>query len=104
MDLVVNHTSDEHKWFIEAKKSKDNTYRDYYIWRDPERWRRTKQFGIMHLVVVHGNMMKQQINIIYIYLAKKQPDLNWENEKVRKEVYEMMKFWLKKELMVSEWM
>jgi oligo-1,6-glucosidase len=95
MDLVVNHSSDEHAWFIESKKSKDNPYRDYYIWRpgkegkEPNNWESffsgsTWQYN-------------EATDDYYLHLfSKKQPDLNWENEKVRKEVYDLMKFWLDK--------
>ncbi len=95
MDLVVNHSSDEHAWFIESKKSKDNPYRDYYIWRpgkdgkEPTNWESffsgsTWQYN-------------EATDDYYLHLfSKKQPDLNWENEKVRTEVYDLMKFWLDK--------
>jgi oligo-1,6-glucosidase len=95
MDLVVNHTSDEHPWFIESRKSKDNPYRDYYIWRpgkngkEPNNWESC--FG--------GSAWEydETTGEYYLHLfSKKQPDLNWENPKVRREVYEMMKFWLDK--------
>ncbi len=92
MDLVVNHSSDEHKWFIESKSSKNNPKRDYYIWRDgkngkaPNNW--TSFFG--------GSTWEYDENTDQYYLhlfTKKQPDLNWENETLRKEVYDMMKYW-----------
>lgn len=98
MDLVVNHTSDEHIWFSESRKSKSNPYRDYYIWRDgkgtdgktpPNKWRAC--FG--------GSAWEYDENTKQFYLhlfSKKQPDLNWENPKVRKEVAEICNFWLKK--------
>ncbi|MEL6658560.1 MAG: alpha-glucosidase [Bacteroidota bacterium] len=91
MDLVVNHSSDEHHWFQESRKSKDNPYRDYYIWRDkkPVRW--PSFFG--------GEAWEydEQSDSYYLHLfSKKQPDLNWENPKVREEVYSMMRFWLDK--------
>ena len=93
MDLVVNHTSDEHSWFVEAKKSKDNPYRDYYIWREGEKdsppnelescfggnaWEYSEETGEYYLHFYH----------------KKQPDLNWENEAMRKEIWKMMNFWI----------
>ncbi|MDD2973029.1 MAG: alpha-glucosidase, partial [Lachnospiraceae bacterium] len=93
MDLVVNHTSDEHQWFVESRQSKDNPYRDYYIWRDgkdgkePNNW--TSFFS--------GSAWQYDETTDQYYLhmfSKKQPDLNWENEKVRNEVYDMMKYWL----------
>ncbi|WHY01518.1 alpha-glucosidase [Neobacillus sp. DY30] len=90
MDLVVNHTSDEHEWFVESKKSKDNPYRDYYIWREePNNWGS----------VFSGSAWEhdETTNEYYLHLfSKKQPDLNWENPKLRQEVYQMMKFWLDK--------
>ncbi|MEQ8153821.1 MAG: alpha-glucosidase [Clostridiaceae bacterium] len=95
MDLVVNHSSDEHRWFKEARKSKDNPYRDYYIWRPgidgkaPTDW--TACFG--------GSAWEYDETTEEYYLhmfSKKQPDLNWENPKLRQEVYNMMKFWLDK--------
>lgn len=93
MDLVVNHTSDEHMWFKEARKSKENKYRDFYIWRD----------------AVNGSVpndlksnfggsawtLDTETNQYYLHLHdKRQPDLNWENPELRKEIYNMMKFWL----------
>jgi len=95
LDLVVNHTSDEHHWFVESRKSKDNPYRDYYIWRpakdghEPNNW--TSFFS--------GSAWKfdSTTNEYYLHLfAVKQPDLNWDNPKVRNEVYDLMKFWLDK--------
>ena len=93
MDLVVNHTSDEHFWFQEAKKSKDNPYRDYYIWRKGKgdnppndlksnfggsAWEYSEETGEYYLHFYH----------------KKQPDLNWENEKMRQEIWNMMNYWI----------
>jgi oligo-1,6-glucosidase len=95
MDLVVNHSSDEHKWFIESRKSKDNPYRDYYIWRpgkdgkEPNNW----------VSFFSGSAWEydEETDEYYLHLfSKKQPDLNWENPKVRKEVYDMMTWWLDK--------
>lgn len=95
MDLVVNHTSDEHNWFIESRKSKDNPYRDYYIWRpgkegkEPNNWEAAFSGSVWQY--------DETTNEYYLHLfAKKQPDLNWDNEVVRKDVYEMMEFWLEK--------
>lgn len=95
MDLVVNHTSDEHKWFIESRKSKDNPYRDYYVWRDPvegevpNSLRSTFSGSAWEYDEASGQY--------YLHLfSKKQPDLNWENEKVRQEIWDMMNFWLEK--------
>ena len=95
MDLVVNHTSDEHNWFIESRKSKDNLYRDYYIWKDPVNGKEPNNWG----GAFGGSAWEYdpQTQMYYLHLfSKKQPDLNWENEKVRQEVYDMMKFWCEK--------
>ena len=95
MDLVVNHTSDEHKWFIEAKKSKDNEYRDYYIWRDSVDGNEPNDLGS----TFSGSAWQydETTGQYYLHLfSKKQPDLNWENGKVRNEVYKMMNFWVDK--------
>lgn len=95
MDLVVNHSSDEHHWFIESRKSKDNPYRDYYIWRpgkdgsEPNNW--TSVFS--------GPAWEydETTNEYYLHIfSKKQPDLNWENPKLREEIYDMMAWWLNK--------
>lgn len=91
MDLVVNHTSDEHAWFIDAKSSKISTYRDYYIWQDecPNSW--CSWFG--------GSAWEYESNTNSHYLhifAKKQPDLNWSNPLLRKEIYQMLSWWLDK--------
>ena len=95
LDLVVNHTSDEHKWFIESRSSKDNPYRDYYIWQEgkngnpPNNW--DSNFS--------GSAWKydSRTDMYYLHLfSEKQPDLNWRNTKVRAEVYDLMKWWLDK--------
>lgn len=94
MDLVVNHTSDEHFWFTEARKSKDNPYRDYYIWRKP------KEDGSVpddQGSVFGGGAWEFDGNTgeYYFHLfSKKQPDLNWENPKVQEEVHKMMNWWI----------
>ncbi len=95
MDLVVNHSSDEHKWFIEAKKSKDNKYRDYYMWADPKDGKEPNNWGSFF----GGSAWQydENSNQYYLHLfTKKQPDLNWESEDMRKDIYSMMKFWLDK--------
>ena len=95
MDLVVNHTSDEHNWFIESRKSKDNPYRDYYIWREPVNGKEPNNWGS----AFGGPAWEYdpQTEMYYLHLfSRKQPDLNWENEKVRQEVYDMMNFWCEK--------
>ena len=95
MDLVVNHTSDEHRWFKEARKSKDSPYRDYYIWRAPSNGKEPNNWGS----VFSGPAWEytEETGEYYLHLfSKKQPDLNWENEKLREEIYSMMRFWLDK--------
>jgi len=100
MDLVVNHTSDEHPWFVESRKSKDNPYRDFYIWREgkpgpegstqePNNWQS----------FFSGSAWQydEQTGEYYLHLfSRKQPDLNWENPKVRQAVFAMMEWWLQK--------
>ncbi|MGG2064638.1 glycoside hydrolase family 13 protein [Bacillus sp. S14(2024)] len=95
MDLVVNHTSDEHNWFVESRKSKDNPYRDYYIWRKGKNGKEPNNWG----AAFSGSAWQydETTDEYYLHLfSKKQPDLNWDNEHVRKEIYEMMEFWLDK--------
>ncbi|ELQ2336068.1 alpha-glucosidase [Vibrio vulnificus] len=94
MDLVVNHTSDEHPWFVEARKSKDNPYRDYYIWRDakPDGSVPDDQGSIFAGSAWQWDEATQQY---YFHLfSKRQPDLNWENPKVQHEVHKMMNWWI----------
>ena len=95
IDLVINHTSDEHQWFIESKSSKDNPKRDWYIWRkgkgdlEPNNWES----------IFKGSAWEYDENTEEYFLhlfSKKQPDLNWENEDVRKELYKMINWWLDK--------
>ncbi|MGM8137715.1 glycoside hydrolase family 13 protein [Enterococcus italicus] len=95
MDLVVNHTSDEHAWFVEAKKGKENPYRDYYVWRDPVNGDVPND---LHSAFSGSAWEYDEASgQYYLHLfSKKQPDLNWENKKVRQEVYDMMNFWLEK--------
>lgn len=95
MDLVVNHTSDEHPWFVESKKSTTNPYRDYYIWRDGKDGKEPNNWTNCFL----GSAWEydNDSNQYYLHMfSKKQPDLNWENPTVRKEVYQLMKYWLDK--------
>lgn len=96
MDLVVNHTSDEHKWFIESKKSKDNPYHDYYMWADPDkngnppnRWESCFSGSAWEYVESVGQFYLHSFSL-------KQPDLNWDNPKVREEVFKMMTWWCDK--------
>lgn len=95
IDLVINHTSDEHPWFIEARESKDSPKRDWYIWREgkdneePNNWES----------IFKGSAWEkcEKTNEYYLHLfSKKQPDLNWENEEMRREIYNMMNWWLDK--------
>ncbi len=95
MDLVVNHTSDEHAWFIESRKSKDNPYRDYYIWKDPKNGKEPNNWESCF----SGSAWQFDEATGQYYLhcfSKKQPDLNWENPKVRDEVFDMMNWWCEK--------
>ncbi len=95
MDLVVNHTSDEHPWFVESRKSKDNPYRDYYIWRPAKDGKEPNNWGSCF----SGSawLYDETTDMYFLHLfSKKQPDLNWDNPKVRDEVYDMMNWWLDK--------
>lgn len=95
MDLVVNHTSDQHKWFQESKKSKDNPYRDYYIWRDGKNGQAPNNWGSYF----SGSAWQydKQTDQYFLHLfAPQQVDLNWENPKVRHSVYDMMNWWAAK--------
>ena len=95
MDLVLNHTSDEHPWFEEAKKSKDNPYHDYYVWRDGEEGTLPNDMR-----ACFGGPAWEWIPEIQQYyfhqFSVKQPDLNWENPKVRQEIYDMINWWMDK--------
>ncbi|MEH7108490.1 glycoside hydrolase family 13 protein [Bacillus sp. JJ1764] len=95
MDLVVNHTSDEHEWFVQSKQSKENPYHDYYIWREGKNGKEPNNWGSFFSGPAWD--YNEATDEYYLHLfSKKQPDLNWENPKVREEVYRMMKFWLDK--------
>lgn len=101
MDLVVNHTSDEHEWFHQARSAKDNPYRDYYVWRDPAGFSEdgtpippNNWISCFSPSVWEWDEGTQQFYLHYF--SVKQPDLNWENPKVREEVYDIMRFWLDK--------
>ncbi|WED24799.1 alpha-glucosidase [Vibrio sp. JC009] len=98
MDLVVNHTSDEHPWFIESKSSKDNPKRDWYIWKDPKE-DGSEPNNWDSFFTPKAWELDEATGQYYLHLfSKKQPDLNWANPEVREAVYEMMHFWLKKGL------
>ena len=95
MDLVVNHTSDEHPWFVESRSSKDNEKRDYYIWKEGKNGKEPTNWGS----AFSGPAWKydEKTDMYYLHLfSVKQPDLNWENPKVRKEVFDMMTRWCEK--------
>ncbi|ALC88296.1 oligo-1,6-glucosidase [Bacillus sp. FJAT-22090] len=95
MDLVVNHTSDEHAWFVESRSSKDSNYRDYYIWRDGKEAQPPNNWGS----IFSGSAWEKDelTDSYYLHLfSKKQPDLNWEHEPLRNDIFDMMTFWLEK--------
>ncbi|EIT84557.1 Oligo-1,6-glucosidase [Fictibacillus macauensis ZFHKF-1] len=95
MDLVINHTSDEHPWFIESRSSKDNPYRDYYIWREGKDGKEPNNWES----IFNGSAWKydEPTGEYYLHLfSAKQPDLNWENEAVRKQLYEIVQWWIDK--------
>lgn len=95
MDLVVNHSSDEHPWFIESKSSRDNEKSDYYIWRDPKNGKEPNNWAS-----VFGGSAWEYVpergQYYYHLFSKKQPDLNWANPKLREEIFSMMEWWVKK--------
>ena len=95
MDLVVNHTSDEHAWFVESRKSVDNPYRDFYIWRKGKDGKEPNNWGSCF----SGSAWKYdpQTDMYFLHLfSKKQPDLNWDNPDVREHVFDMMNWWCEK--------
>ena len=96
MDIVVNHSSDEHPWFKESRSSRDNPYRDYYHWWPAEKGEPPYRYSLFD---AEGNAWKydEKTDAYYLhYFSQKQPDLNWENPKVRQEVYDIMTFWAEK--------
>ena len=95
MDLVVNHTSDEHAWFIESRSSRDNPHRNYYIWKEPKDGKEPNNWGAWF----GGSAweLDEHTGMYYLHcFSRKQPDLNWENPKVRDEVFDMMNWWCEK--------
>ena len=101
LDLVINHTSDEHEWFLEALRNPESKYRDYYIFKrgenglPPTNWR--SHFGGSAWEKVEGETDENGNEMYYLHLfSKKQPDLNWENPEVREELYKMVNYWLEK--------
>ena len=96
LDLVVNHSSDEHKWFVESRKSRDNPYRDYYHWWPAEKGMPPRRWSFF---AEDGSAWRYDATTDAYYLhyfSAKQPDLNWENPKLRREIYDMMHFWFRK--------
>jgi oligo-1,6-glucosidase len=96
MDIVVNHSSDEHEWFKQSRSSRTNPYRDYYHWWDADRGKPNYRFSLFD--INHDAWMYDSLtNAYYLhYFSRKQPDLNWENPKLRQEIYAMMRFWADK--------
>lgn len=95
LDLVINHTSDEHPWFIESKSSKDNPKRDWYIWQEGKDGKEPNNWGS----IFNGSAWEktEETDEYYLHIfSKKQPDLNWENEAVRSELYKMINWWFDK--------
>ncbi len=95
MDLVVNHTSDEHEWFKQSRSSRDNPYRDYYHWWPAEKGTPPRRWSYFD-EEANAWRYDEQTDAYYLhYFARKQPDLNWENPKLRAEIYDMMHYWFK---------
>jgi len=96
MDIVVNHSSDEHEWFKQSRSSKNNPYRNYYHWWDAERGKPNYRYSLFD--VNHDAWKYDSVSNAYYlhYFSRKQPDLNWENPKLRQEIYSMMRFWADK--------
>ncbi|WP_423245797.1 glycoside hydrolase family 13 protein [Macrococcus psychrotolerans] len=95
LDLVINHTSDEHSWFVEAKKSKDNEFRDWYIWKDGKDDKEPNNWAS----IFEGSAWEYDATTNQYYMhvfSRKQPDLNWENENMRQAIYNMVNWWLDK--------
>lgn len=95
MDLVVNHTSNQHSWFQESRSSKDNPKRDWYIWKDPVDGKEPSNWR-SYFTPSTWEFDKQTGQYYFHSFATEQPDLNWENEEVREEIYRMMRYWLDK--------
>jgi alpha-glucosidase len=95
LDLVINHTSDEHPWFVEARSSKNNTKRDYYIWRDPKDGKEPNNWESIFSGSIWELDPATEQYFMHVF-SKRQPDLNWENPEVRRELYGMVNWWLDK--------
>ena len=96
MDVVVNHSSDEHEWFKQSRSSRDNPYRDYYHWWPAEKGKPNYRWSFFDENSDAWKYDEQTDSYYLHYFSQKQPDLNWENPKVRQEVYDIMKFWAEK--------
>lgn len=96
LDLVVNHTSDEHEWFVESRKAEENPYSDYYIWKDPKADGSEPNNWGSSFCGTAWEYSEQRGQYYLHFYTKKQPDLNWENKKVRQEVYDIMDYWFDK--------
>ena len=96
MDVVVNHSSDEHEWFQQSRSSRDNSYRDYYHWWPAEKGKPNYRWSFFDENSDAWKYDEQTDSYYLHYFSQKQPDLNWENPKVRQEVYDIMKFWAEK--------
>jgi oligo-1,6-glucosidase len=96
MDLVINHSSDEHKWFVEAAQSRENKYYSYYHWWPAEKGTPPKRYSLFDENADAWRFNKATNSYYLHYFSRKQPDLNWENPVLRQEIYDIMKFWLDK--------
>lgn len=96
LDLVVNHTSDEHAWFVESRKSKDNPYSDFYIWKDPKEDKGLPNNWGSNFCGSAWEYCEERDQYYLHFYGKRQPDLNWENLNMRQGVYDLMNFWMEK--------
>ncbi|WP_302327572.1 glycoside hydrolase family 13 protein [Enterocloster lavalensis] len=96
LDLVVNHTSDEHAWFVESQKSKDNPYSDFYIWKDPKEDKGLPNNWGSNFCGSAWEYCEEREQYYLHFYGKRQPDLNWENPNMRQGVYDLMNFWMEK--------
>jgi len=96
LDLVANHSSDEHEWFKQSRSSRDNPYRNYYHWWDEERGKPAKRWSFFDENADAWKYDEATKSYYLHYFSQKQPDLNWENPRVREEIYKMMRFWFDK--------
>ena len=96
LDLVPNHTSDQHPWFVESRASRDNPKRDWYVWRDGGRRAARRITGCRNSAAAPGNMTRRPGSITTMPFSPQQPDLNWRNPEVREAIYDVMRFWLRR--------